>query len=174
MRTFWSNLPGPGVIVPKTRKSLVQIPGFQDSGIPGFQDSRIPGFQDSGIPGFQDSRIPGFQDSRIPGFQDSRIPGFQDSRIPGFKDSRIQGFQDSRIPGFQDSRIPGFQDSRIPGKSSETLASLRNKNAREQSTESPIFDATFGSENGVSCPPYERNKIWDSVLCPWDCFKMSS
>ncbi len=35
-----------------------------------------------------------------------------------------------------------------------------------QSTESPIFDAAFWSENGVSCPQcgHERNKIWDSVL----------
>ncbi len=34
-----------------------------------------------------------------------------------------------------------------------------------QSTESPIFDAPFRSENGVSCP-HERNKIGDSVLWP--------
>jgi hypothetical protein len=33
-----------------------------------------------------------------------------------------------------------------------------------QSTESPIFDASFGSENGVSCS-HERHKIGDSVLC---------
>ncbi len=35
-----------------------------------------------------------------------------------------------------------------------------------QSTESPIFDASFWSENGVSCPQcgHERNKIGDSVL----------
>ncbi len=32
-----------------------------------------------------------------------------------------------------------------------------------QSTESPIFDASFWSENGVSCS-HERNKIGDSVL----------
>ncbi len=32
-----------------------------------------------------------------------------------------------------------------------------------QSAESPIFDAPFWSENGVSCP-HERNKIGDSVL----------
>jgi hypothetical protein len=32
-----------------------------------------------------------------------------------------------------------------------------------QITESPIFDAPFWSENGISCP-YERNKIGDSVL----------
>jgi hypothetical protein len=32
-----------------------------------------------------------------------------------------------------------------------------------QSTESPILDAPFLSENGVSCP-HERNKIGDSVL----------
>jgi hypothetical protein len=32
-----------------------------------------------------------------------------------------------------------------------------------QSTESPIFDAQFWSENGVSCP-HKRNKIGDSVL----------
>jgi hypothetical protein len=31
-------------------------------------------------------------------------------------------------------------------------------------TESPILDALFWSENGVSCPR-ERNKIGDSVLC---------
>jgi hypothetical protein len=39
-----------------------------------------------------------------------------------------------------------------------------------QSTESPIFDAPFWSENWVSCP-HERNKIGDSVLwlhhCPY-------
>jgi hypothetical protein len=35
-----------------------------------------------------------------------------------------------------------------------------------ESTESPIFDAPFWSENGVSCPQcgHERNKIGDSVL----------
>ncbi len=35
-----------------------------------------------------------------------------------------------------------------------------------QSKESPIFDASFWSENGVSCPQcgHERNKIGDSVL----------
>jgi hypothetical protein len=32
-----------------------------------------------------------------------------------------------------------------------------------QSTESPIFDASFWSENGVSCP-HERKKIGDSVI----------
>ncbi len=37
----------------------------------------------------------------------------------------------------------------------------------KQSTESPIFDASFWSENVVSCPQcgHERNKIGDSVLC---------
>ncbi len=46
----------------------------------------------------------------------------------------------------------------------------KNANARNdttmQSTESPIFDASFWSENGVSCPQcgHERNKIGDSVL----------
>ncbi len=36
----------------------------------------------------------------------------------------------------------------------------------KQSTESPILDASFWSENGVSCPQcgHERNKIGDSVL----------
>jgi hypothetical protein len=40
-----------------------------------------------------------------------------------------------------------------------------------QSTESPIFDAPFWSENGVSCPQcgHERNKIGDSVLCYYLC-----
>jgi hypothetical protein len=33
-----------------------------------------------------------------------------------------------------------------------------------QSTESPILEAPFWSENGVSCPR-ERNKIGDSALC---------
>jgi hypothetical protein len=33
-----------------------------------------------------------------------------------------------------------------------------------QSTESPILDASFWSENGVSCS-HERNKIGDSVIC---------
>jgi hypothetical protein len=35
-----------------------------------------------------------------------------------------------------------------------------------QSTESPIFDASFWSEIGVSCPQcgHERNKIGDSVI----------
>jgi hypothetical protein len=36
--------------------------------------------------------------------------------------------------------------------------------ALSQSTESPIFDAHFWPEHGISCP-YERNKIGDSVLC---------
>ncbi len=48
---------------------------------------------------------------------------------------------------------------------------LQNNNASRsshacghcQSAESPIFDAHFGSENGVS-RPHERNKIGDSVL----------
>jgi hypothetical protein len=42
-----------------------------------------------------------------------------------------------------------------------TIASLARRYV--QSTESPIFDAPFWSENGVSCP-HERNKIGDSVL----------
>jgi hypothetical protein len=37
------------------------------------------------------------------------------------------------------------------------------KRRLKQSTESPIFDASFRSENGVSCS-HERNKIGDSVL----------
>ncbi len=36
--------------------------------------------------------------------------------------------------------------------------------AYNQGTESPIFDASFWSENGVSCS-HERHKIGDSVLC---------
>jgi hypothetical protein len=44
-------------------------------------------------------------------------------------------------------------------------------NASHQSTESPILDASFWSENGVSCPQcgHERKKIGDSVLCMIDC-----
>ena len=38
---------------------------------------------------------------------------------------------------------------------------------RDQSTESPIFDAPFWSENWISCP-HERHKIGDSVLCLGD------
>jgi hypothetical protein len=38
-----------------------------------------------------------------------------------------------------------------------------NRRYSEQSTESPILDAPFWSENGVSCP-CERNKIGDSAL----------
>jgi hypothetical protein len=37
-----------------------------------------------------------------------------------------------------------------------------------QSTESPILDAPFWSDNGVSCP-CERNKIGDSALCVCVC-----
>jgi hypothetical protein len=33
---------------------------------------------------------------------------------------------------------------------------------RQQSTESPILDAPFWSENGVSCP-HERNKIGTTI-----------
>ncbi len=44
---------------------------------------------------------------------------------------------------------------------------LTKTHALEQSTESPILDAPFWSENGVSCP-CERNKIGDSVLCIGD------
>jgi hypothetical protein len=61
------------------------------------------------------------------------------------------GNQETRKPGNQETRKPGNQETRKAGKSSE----------------SPIFDAPFWSENGVSCPQcgHERNKIGDSVLC---------
>ncbi len=50
-----------------------------------------------------------------------------------------------------------------------------NTNTRwhDQSTESPILDAPFWSENGVSCP-CERNKIGDSVLWTWRCVALFS
>jgi hypothetical protein len=47
---------------------------------------------------------------------------------------------------------------------SNAIRCVISVDATDQSTESPIFDAPFWSENGVSCP-HERNKIGDSVLC---------
>ncbi len=51
------------------------------------------------------------------------------------------------------------------------LTKYKRTQWHDQSTESPIFDAPFWSENGVSCPQcgHERNKIGDSVLWTRRC-----
>jgi hypothetical protein len=60
---------------------------------------------------------------------------------------------------------------KIPGRLHPNDDNVAQARGPKQSTESPIFEASFWSENGVSCS-HERNKIGDSVLWSEDSSKI--